>query len=138
MRTANRPQPGQEDERDRVRHDRVGDREEADRTRAEHQRGHGDERIGGVEVAAEQEPRDERAEAAAAQSPLVQVQHVPRAPPAGGAEADHGDDDEEDEDDREYNGVDVAHRAASMSLPLTSVGGASLRWSRAAIQSAIA
>ena len=73
---ADRPQPGQEDERDRVRHDRVGDREEADRARAEHQRGHGDERVGGVEVAAEQEPRDERAEAAARQSPLVQVRHV--------------------------------------------------------------
>ena len=94
---------------DRVDHDRVGDREEADRAGAEHQRGHGDERVRGVQVAAEQEPADERAEAAAAEPPLVQVHHVLGPAPAGRGEADAGDDEEEDDDDRERDGVDVAH-----------------------------
>ena len=37
-----------------------------------HRRRHGDERVGGVEIAAEQEPGGDRAEALAAQAPLVQ------------------------------------------------------------------
>ena len=109
---ADRPQPGQEDERDRERHDRVGDREEADRARAEHQRGHGDERVGGVEVAAEQEPGDERAEAAARRGPTRSGAACPPRAASGRRRSRPGDDDEQDEDDREHDGVDVAHRAS--------------------------
>ena len=130
-----RPQPGQEDERDGEGHDRVRDREESDRSRAEHQGGHGDERVGRVEVAAEQEPRDERAEAAARQAPLVQVQHVVRSAPARRREADDRDEQEQDDDDRERRGVDVAHRAAPSTAPLARwAGGCSLRCSRVTTQ----
>ncbi len=75
-----RPEPRQEDEDDRVEHDRVGHGEEADRRAEVQRRRHRDEGVGGVDVAADQEPRDEGAEAAPAQPPLVEVvQLVARA-----------------------------------------------------------
>ena len=112
-----RPEPGQEDEDDRVDQDRVRHRVEPDGPGAEDQRGHRDERVGGVEVAAEQEPGDEHPEAAPAQTPLVEVHHVLRPPPARGREPGPGDDEEEDDDDRERGDVDVAHRVPPSSSP---------------------
>src|SRR5207244_1583243 len=68
------------------------------------------ERVGGVQVAAEQEPGNEGPEAAPGQPPLVEVHHVLRATPARGGEPDPGDEDEDGDDDREDGRVDVAHR----------------------------
>jgi hypothetical protein len=107
-----RPQPWHEHEDDRIDDDRVRHREEAaDRAGREHRRGHGHERVGGVEVAAEQEPGDEGAEAAAAKAPLVEAGEAGRPPPPGRGEADDGDEDEEDQDDRQRCVVDAGHRS---------------------------
>ena len=100
-----RPQPGGEHEHDREDDDRVRDGEEPDRPHPEHQGGHGDEGVGGVEITAEQEPGDERAEATSAQSPLVEVQLVLGPAPAGGGEANQRDDREHDNDDGEGDRV---------------------------------
>jgi hypothetical protein len=85
-----RPQPRHHQEHERVDDVGVGQREEPERAHTEHQRRHRDEGVGGVQVAAEQEPGDDRAEASAAQPPLVEVAQVGRTP-AGGHEAEHGD-----------------------------------------------
>ena len=63
---------------------------------AEDQRRHGDERIGGVQVTAEQEPRHDGAETPTGQAPLVQLVEVAGSP-ASREEAQHGHEDEEDE-----------------------------------------
>ncbi len=106
---AHRPQPRHEDEDDRVEHDRVGHREEpGDGTEREHRGRHRDERVGGVEVAAEQEPGDPGAELAAAEPPLVEaVEVVPPLEPRG-HEAEHGDHEEQRDQDAERDAVDVA------------------------------
>ena len=107
-----RPQPGQEQEDQWVDDDRVRHREESDRASGVQQRGHRDKRVRRVEVAADQEPRNEGAEAAAAESPLVEAVEGLRAAPAGGHEAEHGDEQEEEQEDAESNGADVTHRGA--------------------------
>ena len=110
-----RPQPRQEQEDQRVDHDRVRHGEEADRAAGVQQGGHRDEGVRRVEVAADEEPGDERAEAATAETPLVEVVQGLRAAPAGGGEAEDRDQQEEEEEDAERDGADVAHRPASRS-----------------------
>ena len=109
---ADRPQPGQEQEDQRVDHDRVGHGEEADRAAGVQQRGHRNEGVGRVEVAADQEPGDEGAEPAAAQAPLVEAAHVGGPTPPRGDEAEDRDEQEEEEEDAERDRADVAHRFA--------------------------
>ena len=104
-----RPQPAHQQEHDRVQHDRVRHREEtAHRSGGPHRGRNGDERVGGVEVAAEQEPGDPGPEAAAAEAPLVQAVQPCRlfpAPPRGKEPQDR-DEDEEDDHDGECNAAD--------------------------------
>ena len=108
-----RPEPRQEHEDDRVDHDRVRHGEEAGhRAGREHRRRHRDEGVRRVEVAAEQEPGDEGAEAAAAEAPLVEAVHARRPPPPGRGEAHHGDEDEQDDDDGQRDPVDAGHRSS--------------------------
>ena len=95
--------------------DRVRDGEEAGRARAEHQRRHGDERVRGVEVTAEQEPGDPGAEAPAAQAPLVQVHEVVGPPPPRRREAQDGDQQEQDDDDGQLDDVDPSTAQRSRS-----------------------
>ena len=90
-----------------------GTREEADRAGAEHQRRHGDEGIGGVQVAAEQEPGDDGAEAAAAQAPFVQQVEVALAPARGDESEKRDQGEEEDEDD---SAVQLIMRRAPLVL----------------------
>src|SRR6266487_3677932 len=59
-----RPEAHQDQERHRIDDDRVRDGEEAERAAAEQQRGHGDERVRGVQVTADEEPGDPAAEVA--------------------------------------------------------------------------
>src|ERR1700751_1706545 len=68
-----------------------------------------------IVYATAQEPGDEGPEAAPAQAPLVQVQHVLGPAPARGREAGQRDDEEQHDDDGEGDGVDVAHLATSPS-----------------------
>ena len=95
-----RPEPREDEIEDRIDQDRVGDGEEAHGALAEHERRHGDEGVGGVEVAAEQEPGDDGAEAAPAEPPFMQQIEIGLAPMRGD-EAEPGDEQEQgDEDDR--------------------------------------
>ena len=111
-----RPQPRQEDEDDRVQDDRVRHGEEADRVAGVEQSRHGDERVRRVDVAADQEPGDERAEVAAAQTPLVEGVEVGGAPPACRQEAHDGDEQEEEQEDTESaTGSTSFMRVASLS-----------------------
>ena len=93
------PEPRKHEEQDRIDDDRIGHREEGDRAGAERERRHGDEGVGGIEVAADQEPGDQRAEAAAAEPPFVQLIEVALAPMRGG-EAEPGDEAEQQDEDR--------------------------------------
>jgi hypothetical protein len=106
VRSADRPQPRHDHEDQRIDHDRVRQREEADRPGTEDERGHRDEGVRGVEVAAEQKPRDHGPEAPATEPPLVEVVEL-RPPPAGGHEAEHGDEREERAEDDERRRVRV-------------------------------
>ena len=122
-----RPQARQEDEDDRVGDDRVRHGEEPGHRAGRVHRGrHRDERVGRVEVTAQQEPGDDRAEAAAAEPPLVQAVHRLGPPPAHGDEAAHRDDDEEEQDDAELDAVDArsrcegAHRFSPRALVITT------------------
>jgi hypothetical protein len=72
------PQPRKHQEQERIDDDRVGHGEERHRAGAERERRNGDEGVGGVDVAADQEPGDDGAEAPAAQAPFVQQIQVAR------------------------------------------------------------
>jgi hypothetical protein len=60
--------------------DRVGEREEAARADRPDERRHGDEGVGGEEVAAQQEPGDHGPEAPAAETPLVEQVEIAALP----------------------------------------------------------
>ena len=122
-----RPQPRQEQEDQRVHHDRVRHGEEADRAAGVQQGGHRHEGVRRVEVTADEEPRDERPEAATAETPLVEVVQGLRATPAGGCEAEDRDQQEEEQEDAEGDGADAAHarppfRRARRRLTVPVVG----------------
>ena len=99
---------------ERINQDRVGDGEEAHRAGAEHERGHGDEGVGGVEVAAEQEPGDHRAEAPAAEAPFLQLIEIGLAPMRGDEAEPAHEQEQNDEDDR---GRDVQIHSTSPVAP---------------------
>ena len=130
---ADRPHPAHEDEDDRVEHDRVGHGEEpGHRAGRPHRRRDRDERVGGVEVTAEQEPGDPGAERTAPEAPLVERLHARRAAPPGGPEAHHGDEREQHDEHGEGDAVDVVHarspravrspEAHSVPRPRSSIG----------------
>ncbi len=104
------PHPRHRDEDERVRDHGVRQREEAERARAEDERRHRHERVGRVEVTAEQKPRDHRAEAAPREAPFVELVEV-SAPPARGDEPQHGDEREEDDEYGERGDVGRVHRS---------------------------
>jgi len=98
-----RPQARKHDKDKGIHHDRVGDGEEAERAGAEEQCRDGDESVCCVEVAAEQEPGDDRTEAAAGE--LHSCSRVP-ATPAHGHKAKHGDKAEEQDKDKKGDPID--------------------------------
>ena len=102
---AHRPQAREHHEGHRVDDGRVGHGEERDGAGPEGQRRHGDERVGGVDVAADQEPGDQRAEAAAGEAPFVQQVEIAAAP-VGRQEAEERDDAEEGDENGERHPVD--------------------------------
>ncbi len=73
-----RPEPRERHVHEGIDQERVRDREETDRARAVHERGYGDERVRRVQIAAEQEPRDDRAEAPAAKAPFIEPIEIAR------------------------------------------------------------
>jgi hypothetical protein len=104
------PHAWQDDEGERIDEDRVGQREEALGADAEDERRDGDERVRRVEVAAEQEPGDDRPEPPPAEAPLVELAQV-AAPPARRDEAHDRDHAEEQTEDDEGDGGLVRHLA---------------------------
>src|ERR1700761_2658343 len=100
-----RPELGQHQHHQRVGEDGVWYREKAEGPAAVERRRHGDHRISGVAVAADQEPDDERAKAATRESPLFQAVQV-RTPPARREEAGRRHDQEAEAEDDECRGVD--------------------------------
>ena len=84
---------------------------------AEHKRRHGDEGVGGVEIAAEQEPGDDGAEAAPAKPPFMQEIEIGLAPTRRD-EAKPGDEQEQgDEDD---GGRHIEAQRMSPGVPVWS------------------
>ena len=110
-----RPQPRKDEIEDGIDEDGVRHREETHGALAEHQRRHRDEGVGGVEIAAEQEPGDHGAEAAPAEPPFMQDIEIGLAP-ARGDEADPGDEQEERDEE------ELAVRSRSQDVSGTSVG----------------
>ncbi len=78
-----RPQPREDQVKQRIDQDRVRHGEKTECSGAVDQGRDGYEGVGGIQIATEQEPGDEGAEAAAAEAPLVQLGQVAGAPPSG-------------------------------------------------------
>ena len=97
---ADMPEPRKHQEQDRIDHDRVRHREEGDGAGAEGERRHGDEGVGRVKVAADQEPGDDGAEAPPAQAPFVQQIEVALAPVRGGETQPRDETEQSNEDDQ--------------------------------------
>ncbi len=95
-----RPELGKGQVEQRVDQDRVGHGKEAEGTAGVNQRRHSDHGVGGVEVAADQEPRHPRTKAAPAKPPFVQVRQVAAAPPPGEEADGRHEREDDDEDDR--------------------------------------
>ena len=115
-----RPQARKDDVEDGIDQDRVRHGEEAHRAFAEHQRRDGDKGIGGVEIAAEQEPGDDSAEAPAAEPPFMQEIEV-GLPPARRHEAEPGHEQEQDDEDTRRGQIE-RHRM-SPGTPVASLPG---------------
>ncbi len=104
-----RPQPREHDEDEGIDQDRIGHGEEGERTGAEGEGRNGDEGVGRIEVAAEQEPGDQRPEAAARKAPFMQEIEI-AAPPIGRGEADECHEREEEDEDAERDPVQFHDR----------------------------
>ncbi len=102
MLVRDRPEPGQRQVQERIDDDRVGHREEPEGADGEDDRGNRDDRIGGVEIASEQEPGDPAAEAAASEAPFADVSEIARLP----ARRDKAEHRHEGEKEYEYRGRD--------------------------------
>ena len=105
---ADLPKPRKHQEQDRIDHDGVGHREERDRAGAESERRHGDEGVGGVEIAADQKPGDDGAEPPPAQPPFVQLVEIALAPVRRG-KAEPGDEGEQHNENDQRSPVHVLH-----------------------------
>ena len=92
------PQARQDEKSQRIDQDGVGERKETHSPGAEHQRRHGDDSVGGVEIAADQKPGDERTEAPPTQTPFIEVIQV-RPPPSRGEKADERHEQKKENED---------------------------------------
>src|SRR5262245_57869585 len=111
------PQAREDDIENGIDEDGVGNCEEAHRALAEDERRDGDERIGRIEVAAEQEPGDDRAEAASAEAPFVQHVEIGLTPTRCD-EAEPGD--EQEQGDENAGGAEIEVQRMSPGTPLGS------------------
>ena len=109
------PEPRKHQEQDRIDHDGVGHGEKREGAGAESERRNRDEGVGGVEIAADQKPGDERAEAPAAEAPFVQLVEIALAP-MGGGKAQPGDETEQHNKDDERGPVHCRSRHYSPSI----------------------
>jgi hypothetical protein len=94
MLVADVPKPREREEQDWINDNGIRHREKCDCAGAEGERRNGDEGIGRVEVAADEEPSDDRAEPAAAEAPFVQQIEITFAPMCG-SKTEPGDEREQ-------------------------------------------
>ncbi len=94
-----RPQLREHDERERIDQDGVRQREEAGSASAEHKRWNRDERVRRIKIATQQEPRDDRAEATAAEAPFIELSEIGLAPVSGHKAKNRHADKKQDEDE---------------------------------------
>src|SRR6202043_513625 len=87
-----------------------GDCKEGHRPGTESERRNRYEGVGGIHIAANQEPGDERAEATSAQPPFVQEAEIALAPPCGG-ETEPGNEAEYDDENAQRHPVHALHRS---------------------------
>src|SRR5579871_5494536 len=117
MPVRDRPKPWHGEIEKRVDDDRIGDCEKpvcANRVDDGRNR---DDRIGGVEVPAEQEPRHPGTETAPSQAPFVNVVEIGGSP-ARCDKAEHAYKGEEEDEDRRRNPVEmIKHRPGSSDGP---------------------
>ena len=99
------PERGQHQHHDGIAHDAVRNGEEADGAGAEERGGNCNDGVRRVEVAANQEPGDQGAEAAPRQPPLIQIAQL-RPSPAYGPEAGAGHQQETNTEDAKRYGLD--------------------------------
>ena len=118
MAMGDRPEPRHDHEHERIDHDRVRHGEEAELSRPVQERRYGDERVRGVQVAADRKPADERAECPAPQPPLIEARQRLRAPPAHRREAETGYEHEQGDEDAEFEPDDV--RVVLHGIPVGS------------------
>ncbi len=111
------PQPRKHDIENGVDEDGVGNGEETHRALAVDESRDGDEGVGRVEVAAEQEPGDDGAEAAAAETPFMQEIEIGLAPMRR-HEAEPGD--EQEQRDEDGGGGEIEGQRMSPGTPLGS------------------
>ncbi len=105
-----RPQPRQRQVQERIDDDRVGHGEEPVGANGEDDGGNRDDRIGGVEIAPEQEPGDPAAKAPAAKTPFVDVAEIGRLP-VRRDEAEHRHQAEKEHEDGGGDDVEMVEHA---------------------------
>jgi hypothetical protein len=105
---ADAPHAREHQKQDRIDHDGVWHCKEGNRTRAEGKRRHRNEGVRGIEIAADQKPGDDGAEAPAAEPPFVQQVEITSAP-IGCRKAQPGNESEEQHEDGKCNPVYILH-----------------------------
>ena len=105
-----RPQARQRQVQERIDNDRIGHGEEAEGANGEDERGNRDDRVGGVEIAPEQEPGDPTAEAPASKAPFVDVAEIGGLPTRRD-EAEHRHQAEKEHEDGGGDDVEVVEHA---------------------------
>src|SRR5690348_5318329 len=105
------PEARKNQKENRENDDGVGNREERHCARAICERRHGDEGIGGIEISAEQEPRDEGAEAPATESPFMKKIEIAPTPPCG-SETEPCDEGKQQDENHQGSPVEVLHRSS--------------------------
>ena len=116
------PEARHDEEGQREDQDRVRQREEPAGTDGPYQSRHRDEGVGREQVAAQQEPRDHRAEAPAAEAPFVQQCEVATLP-SSGDETEHRHEQEQRAEDRNGDAVDLeAHVRRNLPVARLAAG----------------
>ncbi len=106
MLVADVPQAPKHQEHQRINNDGVRHGEKCDRAGAEGQRGNRDEGVGGIDIAADQEPGDDGAEAPAAQAPFMQQIQIALAP-ACGRETQPSDEAKQQDENDQRNPIQI-------------------------------
>ena len=106
------PEKRHDHEDEGIDDDRIGQREEAIGADGVDQRRDGDDSIGGVKVAADEEPGDPGAEGAATEVPFVDMSKGLRPAPARRDKTHDGHERQKEDEDGERGRIDISHHGA--------------------------